>query len=453
MSKFIYPRYKWKLWWLSWQSVGLIILRSRVRTPLKANFLMVFVDSKNRTRKMSSLDKLRQTFKTNLPNSILKIQELNEKATTGALNSHGYIFGLGFASGYLQIFNSFSFYNDHVLEGHHSSITSISFSRDTNYLISGDKNGLFLIHKITIQEDDNHEPIFSHQFECGIKELNYHKKIHNEAYILLNNGKLYVFNQSNLDFKPIEGKFNAVCWANLTLSLITAYSTSCSIISIPDMNIILTFEFPKKKKSIRNLKQICISKDDEVILLIDGNGTGRSYNLKNNTDVAFIDSVNNVHYNTCNFSRNDKYGIFGIKSGDSIIHIWNAKSNEVKPRKTFPRIETNEAPLKILVHPLQPTFFVLFSKYIYVLGLDARSLMLNSIDSSDMIFNNFAYKESEREFDKSFIIGEELQEETVFTHKLNEKYFHENERAPLLPDDDAYPDQIIKFPFTFEKKK
>ncbi|KAH0794356.1 WD40 repeat-like protein [Histomonas meleagridis] len=361
--------------------------------------------------------------------------------------------GIGYSTGLISVFHSSSFANVHKFEGHSSAITALAFSRNTRFLASGDKNGVFMIHPI----DESYEPkqpIYSIEFESSIRSIQYSPIDLKYLFILFDDDKLLIFNQQNNTTIEVEGEFSTCVWFNTKLSIFTTTDKSGQIISIPNLEVTDTYSFSSKKnRSIRRINKISISSDDKSIIFIDNNGYSRHFHFQKNHLRSFIDQVNPVRYNTCSFSRRNKFAVFGYKtSGKTLIDIWDLLYEEILPTQKFPRLKSQETPLFILVHPLQPTFYVIFAKYAYIASLDARVHMRNSIDQKDMVFMNFPYIEPEEEFDIKYIETEELKEETVFTQKLADSYVMEAEKRQLMPGDENFPDLLIEFPFYFESQ-
>lgn len=390
---------------------------------------------------MSVLHSLQDVIFADLPDGRAEvIHDFSKRIFTSALSPHGNIIAFAANNGKILLYDIRSFDNKHVYMGHNGKTTTLSFSRDTRYLASGDKKGGFFIHSV-IDKTDN--VMFTHNFNNGICFIQYCPNDLGMILILFDSKDLFLFDQNNKDeenrFRKVEGKFTAAVWSNTSRYFyVTDTEKKIKKINMDNLEIIKSYDF--EEDGI--ITTMLVSHNEKMLLILNKRGIGKLLDLESETMIhKYSDIVSKSKYTTASFDRNDEYVLLGTKNSINQAFI---AYNIVTGLITNIFHGANESIEKILVHPLKPIIYAQTLYTLYKWNISKKFRTMESVPDKTLMRSNVVYIEKEDEFDDNSSDNnndENINVELSISDMMSCPQFLE------LPNDDKYPNQIKVLPF------
>jgi WD40 repeat protein len=358
--------------------------------------------------------------------------------TSFCLSPHGFLFGIGTLDGFVYSRDSLTCSNQREYTQHRCEVSSVSFSRDTQKISSGDKSGLLKIHSV-----DDCKLEFEYQFTIPINSVEYSPKAGNQLLILFEDSTVKIVDNSHCLISCL-GTFSCVQWCHLTSTFFAASEKKVTEFSFPSLEIIQNWTFEEKK--MKSIVSLTLSLNDRFVLVLDRSGTGRCFSLVARTVIShYSDRVNRVRFTVVAFDRSTEHVILSSKSVmPEMLRVYTVQpGNQVK---TFGG--PHEVILQLISHPRDSLFYARCKSGIITWKSSTRFRMRNSVPQPGLMRANSMFYEPEDCFDGRV---DSFEMKTRKGKKLPKVILSLDLLEPVdisfFQDDKDYPNQLLILPW------
>ena len=359
-----------------------------------------------------------------------------------ALSHHGFILGIGMQTGEVYACDTRFFSTVHDYISHKSEITTISFSRDTKSIASGDKAGFLHVHDLLSKKLK-----FERKFDYPILKINYLLSIVNAILVLLADQTLHIINFDDNTLTTVHGTFSLFTCSHMRPEAVyTVSQKKVFKYVLSNGTFVNDQETFKPIQLHRDAIDISLSFNGNFLTIIDKIGEIRIFALTAGLTIEFatyFDEIEKTKFAFSAFSFSNDCAIFSTRTSSYSKEFYVIFLNNKRKEQSFSAF--NNRIKQIIPHPTQPFIFILCCHKIYKWTYYNPAPLYNSVPQKGLMKRNEPFEEKESEFDAS-----DADDNIVKLPKSPLKYYIPQEGYLSIFYDDLqnlYPEQIYFLPF------
>lgn len=324
-----------------------------------------------------------------LPSERFRELDFDVQLTSFAVNLRGTLVAMGFSNGRVTVCDSMTFGNTHSYEGHTHAVSSLSFRRDSVFIVSGDVSGLVLVHDSVTKKTE-----YSCKFKDRVAQIDFGRRDLQKVVVVLGNHEFYVISLTTSSMSCYCASIMSFDWGWNGNIMYGMQLKSVSVFRVDDAQRRkeIDVECDSEFVGIRSLQQ------GNMFMLICDDGQLRLYN-KDGDKIATYSS-DTMNFTTACFWM-DKSHIFAssnqIKSGDGAFVAFVIGGST----KAVLDVRSSRVPfVEMTANPKRPFLYIRAEKMLTMWAPPTDWLIPSCHVGQQMIVNE-EYVEKEDEWDIS----------------------------------------------------